>query len=208
MPAISPIFLTGDLIAWQVSRLMPDPLKYGAHKMKTLMIAGLSALALATAGVTHAEDAAPTTPQTYGSVGIVGQSGHRTDTNLHGLNLRLGERFNPNWGVEGEAAFGTDKDTGVNGGQYRLTNKVGAYGVGYVPVGDFDLFARAGVADTQLKRPAGATKDETGTSFDYGVGAQYHVVPSYAIRADVTKSDFVNHHGSSTASTLSLVKSF
>ncbi len=179
--------------------------------MKTLIIAGLSALAASSILVATAASAQTTGDAartgTYGSVGIIGDNTHRTNADLSGINARIGQRFTPNWGVEGEAAFGTNKDSGT-GGDYRLTNKWGAYGVGYVPVGDFDLLARAGVADTQLKRPAGATKDETGTSIDYGVGAQYHMAPHYAVRADITKSDYLNHKGSANTTTLNLVRQF
>ncbi len=176
--------------------------------MKIMILAGLSALALtATAASAQTTGAAAANTGTYASVGILTDHSNRTDTNLSGLNLRLGQRFTPNWGVEGEAAFGTNKDSNANG-DYRLKDKVGVYGVGYVPVGEFDLFARAGVANTDLKYPAGMPKDETGTSLDYGVGAQYHVAPSYAIRADWTASDYTQHHGTGDTTSLSLVKQF
>jgi len=176
--------------------------------MKTLIIAGLSTLALvATAASAQTTGSAASNTGVYGSIGLSSEHSSRTDTNLSGLNLRLGERVTPNWGVEGEAAFGTNKDSNANG-SYRLKDKVGVYGVGYVPVGDFDLFARAGVANTDLKRPAGTPKDETGTSLDYGVGAQYHMAPSYALRADWTQSDYSNHHGTGNTASLSLVKQF
>ena len=178
--------------------------------MKTLIIAGLSTLAMAaTATVASAQvtGGAASNTGVYGSIGILTDHSSRTDTNLSGLNLRLGDRFTPNWGVEGEAAFGTNKDSNANG-EYRLKDKGGAYGVGYGPIGEFGLFARAGIANTDLKRPDLAPKDETGTSLDYGVGAQYHIAPSYAIRADWTASDYTNHHGTGDTTSLSLVKQF
>lgn len=173
----------------------------------TLMIAGLAALATAVAVPAFAQDSASTTSGVYGSVGIIGDKTHRSDANLNGLNLRLGDRFNRNWGMEGEAAFGTNKDSTPTG-DYRLKDKVGVYGVGYVPVGDFDLLGRVGIADTQMKMPTGVPKNETGTSLDYGVGAQYHMAQGYALRADITKSDYNDHRGTATTSTLNLVKSF
>jgi len=185
---------------------------YGAHNMKTLIIAALSALAVsglalaATSASAQATGSAANTG-TYASIGILNDQSNRTNTNLNGLDLRVGQRFTPNWAVEGEAAFGTNSDNNDNG-KYRLTNKVGVYGVGYVPVGSFDLFARAGLANTDLKYPVGMPKDEDGTSIDYGVGAQYHIAPAYAIRADYTQSDYTSHHGTGNTSTLSLVKQF
>ncbi len=178
--------------------------------MKTMIIAGLSVLALsgaATVASAQTTGAAAASTGTYGSIGITGEHSGRTDTNLDGVNVRLGQRFTPNWGVEGEAAFGTNSDSNALG-KYRLRDKVGVYGVGYVPVGDFDLFARAGIANTDLKRPDAAPKDESGTSLDYGVGAQYHMAPSYALRADWTQSDYNNHRGTGSTGTLSLVKQF
>jgi len=175
--------------------------------MKTLIIAGLSALALTATAASAQTTGDAARSGTYGSLGISSEHSSRTGTDLSGLNLRLGQRFNENWGVEGEAAFGTNKDSNALG-SYRLKDKVGVYGVGYLPVGDFDLLARAGLATTDLKRPAGADKSETGTSFDYGVGAQYHMAPSYAIRADITQSAYGNHRGTGNTASLSLVKSF
>ena len=180
--------------------------------MKTLIIAGLSALAvsglaLGATGASAQVTGSAANTGVYGSLGAFNQQSNRTNTNLNGVDLRLGDRFTQNWGVEGEAAFGTNSDNGVNG-EYRLRDKVGVYGVGYVPVGNFDLFARAGIANTDLKYPAGMPKDEDGTSLDYGVGAQYHIAPSYAIRADYTQSDYTSHHGVGNTGTLSLVKQF
>ena len=180
--------------------------------MKTFIIAGLSTLALSTLTLGATAASAQTTGAaantgTYASIGILGEHSNRTDTNLDGVDLRLGQRFTPNWGVEGEAAFGTNSDNKA-AGEYRLRDKVGVYGVGYVPIGEFDLFARAGIANTDLKHPDGTPKDEDGTSLDYGVGAQYHIAPSYAIRADWTESDYTSHHGVGNTGTLSLVKQF
>ena len=177
--------------------------------MKTiLMIAAASALALtATATVASAQDTSGQT--SYASVGVTSTHGNKTGTSLSGINARIGTKLTPHFGVEGEAAFGTNKDTGPDG-KYKLTDKVAAYGVGYLPVSsNFDLLARVGVADTRLKRPdIDTTKDESGTSLDYGVGAQYHMTRDYALRADVTESDFVNHKGTANTATLSLVKAF
>jgi opacity protein-like surface antigen len=175
--------------------------------MKTMIIAGLSILALTATAASAQTTGAAATSGTYGSIGILNDHNTRTDTDLGGVNLRLGQRFNQNWGVEGEAAFGTNTDSDA-AGKYRLKDKVGVYGVGYVPVGQFDLFARAGLANTDQKRPDGTAKDESGTSLDYGVGAQYHMAPNYALRADWTQSDYTNDHGTANTATLSLVRQF
>ena len=174
-------------------------------KMKTFIIAAATALALtASAGAASAQDVG----RVYGSVGVSGHDNDTTNSKLGSVNARVGTKITPHFGVEGEAAFGTNKDT-VAGSEYRLTNKVGAYGVGYLPVSPkFDLIGRVGLSDTDLKAPAAAGKFEQGTAVDYGVAAQYHFNNDYAARVDYTKSDFVGDKGESTATTVSLVKKF
>ena len=181
--------------------------------MKTILtLAALSTLAVSglALGATNASaqvTGSAANTGTYASIGFQNEQSNRTRTNLNGVDLRVGQRFTQNWGVEGEAAFGTNSDNKA-AGEYRLRDKVGVYGVGYVPVGNFDLLARAGVANTDLKEPAGMPRDEDGTSFDYGVGAQYHMAPSYALRADWTESDYTSHRGTGSTGTVSLVKQF
>ncbi|MEI9902638.1 MAG: outer membrane beta-barrel protein [Asticcacaulis sp.] len=68
----------------------------------------------------------------------------------------------------------------------------------------FDLIGRVGVSDTDSKAPAAAGKLEQGTAFDYGVGAQYHINSGYALRADVTRSEFDNNKGQATTTSLNL----
>jgi hypothetical protein len=177
--------------------------------MKTFVIAAATAIALtATAGAAFAQDSGQDVGRVYGSVGVSGHDNDTTNSKLGSVNARVGTKITPHFGVEGEAAFGTNKDK-VAGSEYRLTNKVGAYGVGYLPVSPkVDLIGRVGLSDTDLKAPAAAGKFEQGTAVDYGVGAQYHFNSDYAARVDYTKSDFVGDKGESAATTVSLVKKF
>lgn len=179
--------------------------------MKTLILAAASALAITSfANVASAQDTSNNTDvgRVYGSIGVQGQDNHKTGSNLGSVNARVGTKITPHFGVEGEAAFGTNKDT-TAAGDYRLTNKVGVYGVGYLPVSsNIDLLGRVGVSDTDLKAPAAAGKLEQGTAVDYGVGAQYHFNSDYAARVDYTKSDFQNHKGTTGTTSVSLVKKF
>lgn len=176
--------------------------------MKTIIIAAASALALASvATVATAQDVG----HAYGSIGVTGQDNKKTDSNLGSVNVRLGTKLTPHFGVEGELATGTNHDTttGATAGEYKLSSKAAAYGVGYLPVGsNFDLIGRVGLSDTDLKTPASAGKLEQGTAVDYGVGAQYHFNSDYAARLDLTKSDFQGHKGTTNATTVSLVKKF
>ena len=173
--------------------------------MKLLLIAAASALALtAAAAAANAQDAG----HAYGSIGFQGTDNDKTNTDLDGVNARLGTRLSPHFGLEGEAAFGTNSDT-TAAGKYKLTSKWAGYGVGYLPVSsNFDLIGRVGVSDTDLKAPAVAGKLEQGTALDYGVGAQYHFNSDYAVRADVTRSDFNDDKGQATTTSLSLVRKF
>jgi len=179
--------------------------------MKTLILAAASALTITSfATAASAQDTSNNADvgRVYGSIGVQGQDNHKTGSNLGSVNARVGTKITPHFGVEGEAAFGTNKDT-TAAGDYRLTNKVGVYGVGYLPVSsNIDLLGRVGVSDTDLKAPASAGKLEQGTALDYGVGAQYHFNSDYAARLDYTKSDFQNHKGTTGTTTVSLVKKF
>lgn len=172
---------------------------------KTLIItvAGVAA-SLAFAGMASAQDVG----HVYGSLGYQNSSTDKTNSSLGSVDARVGTKINRYFGVEGEAAFGTNHDDTATG-RYKLTNKWGAYGVGYLPVSpSFDLIGRVGVSDTHMKAPEAAGKLEQGTALDYGVGAQYHINKDYALRADVTESNYNSSKGSATTTSLNLVKKF
>jgi hypothetical protein len=166
--------------------------------MKTIAIIAISALSLAAGTTAIAEDLKP---QYYVSGGVQSTSTDKSDAELKGFNAKLGARFNPYWGVEGEAAVGSGKDNGI-----KLSNSAAVYGVGYYPLNEkLDLLGRVGVADTALKN---AGKNESGTSLNYGVGAQYHFNPDYAVRLDLTRAEFRKDYGSSDTAAISVVKKF
>ncbi|MDV6333087.1 porin family protein [Asticcacaulis sp. 201] len=172
--------------------------------MKTFLIATAAVATLAIGTAASAQDVG----HVYGSLGYQQTDNDKTDTKLGSVNARVGTKITPHFGVEGEAAFGTDDDN-TAAGRTKLTNKVGVYGVGYLPVSSsFDLIGRVGVSDTNLKSPAVNGKYEQGTALDYGVGAQYHINPEYAVRADYTRSDFQSDKGTANTATISLVKAF
>ncbi|MGA9658414.1 MAG: porin family protein [Asticcacaulis sp.] len=172
--------------------------------MKTLLIATAAIAALGVGTVANAQDVG----RVYGSLGYQQTDNDKTNSDLGSVNARVGTKFTPYLGVEGEAAFGTNDDSNPSG-TYKLTNKAAVYGVGYVPVSpSFDLIGRVGVSDTDLKAPASAGKMEQGTALEYGVGGQYHINQDYALRADYTRSDFQSDKGSADTTSLSLVKKF
>jgi hypothetical protein len=183
---------------------MRDQFNFGAHIMKTLLIATAAIATLAIGTAASAQDVG----KVYGSVGYSQTDNDKTGANLGSVNARVGTKITPLFGVEGEAAFGANGDK-VGGQKYNLTNKAAVYGVGYLPVSpSFDLIGRVGVSDTDLKAPASAGKFEQGTAVEYGVGGQYHINPAYSVRADYTRSDFQSDKGNADTATLSLVKQF
>ena len=153
-----------------------------------------------------AQSTPATGPYVEGGIGQV--QAKKADANIDTLNARAGYQINPFFAVEGDASIGTGKGKGV-GGDYKLTNKVGAFAVGTLPVSErISLIGRVGVSDTQLKRPAGVTGVENGTSKDMGVGAKVKITEGLSVRGDYTHSEFNGSHGRSDQLGLNLVKSF
>jgi opacity protein-like surface antigen len=176
-------------------------------KRITLMTAP-ALLAVALGSNAMAQSASPLSG-VYVSGGTQQVQSKKTGADLNALNARAGYQVNKYFAVEGEAAYGLGKDS-TPAGDYKLTNKVGAYAVGTLPVSErVSLIGRAGLSDTQLKRPAGADKTETGTSRDVGVGAQVNITQGLAVRTDYTHSEFLGKkNGSANTVGLNLVQKF
>lgn len=114
------------------------------------------------------------------------------DVDVVGATGRLGYRFHPNFGVEGEASFGIDGDEADVLGtpvDVDLENQYGAYAVGFLPVtSNVELLGRVGWTSIDAEGSfggftAGAEDDGLGL----GVGAQWHVNDRFAIRGDYTR---------------------
>lgn len=148
--------------------------------MKSLMIVATTAvLSLA---------AIPAISQAQEAYGTIGYAGVDADgANLGAIQGRLGYKFNPYVGVEGEAAFGVADDT-TSGVDVKLKSEFGAFVVGYAPVTPkIDLFARAGYTSASFDTSLG---DVDGDGGAWGVGAQYHVTDKDGIRLDWTRHDY------------------
>lgn len=146
--------------------------------MKTLMIAA-SAAVLSLAAMPAAAQA-----QAYGTVGYAGVDAE--GANLGALQGRLGYKFTPMFGIEGEAAFGISDDT-VSGVDVEMKHEVGVFGVVTAPISpSFDLFARAGYTGASFDTTLG---DLDTDGFAYGVGGQYNVTEKDGIRLDWTRHD-------------------
>ncbi len=148
--------------------------------MKSLMItAAAAALTMvAVPAVSQAQEA-------YGTIGYA-----NVDANgptLGAIQGRLGYKFNPYVGVEGEAAFGVSGDT-TSGVDVDLKHEVGAFVVGFVPVSPkADLFARVGYSSSSFDTSLG---DVDGDGVAYGVGGQYHFTDKDGVRLDWTRHDY------------------
>lgn len=148
--------------------------------MKTLMIAASAAvLSLAAVpAIAQAQEFYGTAG--YGAVEVDSAAG---DASLGALQGRLGYKFNPYIGVEGELGFGVKDD-----GDVELGVQGGAYGVAYLPVTtQADLFARVGYTAGSVDTPLG---DVDGDGFAYGVGGQFYFTDKDGVRLDWTRHDY------------------
>lgn len=158
--------------------------------MKTLIAAASAATVLALAGAAQAQTAPV---GVYGSVGYA--NAHSDNVDLGAIQGRLGYRFMPYVGLEGEAAFGVKKDdvtvAGVTG-RAKLEHEAAIYGVGFLPLSDkTDLFARVGYGNTKVKVSAlGTSASADGNSWNFGVGGQHYFDGVNGVRADYTRQEF------------------
>ena len=77
------------------------------------------------------------------------------DADVGAVSGRLGYRFHPNFGVEGEAGFGV-KDDEIGPVTVELDHTVAGYGIGFLPLTErADLFARVGYHSTEISGSAG-----------------------------------------------------
>jgi outer membrane immunogenic protein len=114
------------------------------------------------------------------------------DVDVTGATGRLGYRFHPNFGIEGEASFGIEGDEADFLGtpvDVDLDSQYGVYAVGFLPVTDrVELLGRVGWATIDAQGTLGdfsAGADDDGIGV--GIGAQYHVTDNFAVRGDYTR---------------------
>jgi outer membrane immunogenic protein len=165
--------------------------------MKVLIVAATAAAAMAVPALALAQDATGGT-SFYGTLGYAGLTGNHTD--LGEIQGRLGARFGQYLGVEGEVGAGVKGDkVNVDGveGKLKLQNQEAIYGVGFLPLSpQVDLLARVGYGYTRVKASAlGTSASDSGDSWNYGVGAQYHLDAKNGVRADYTREEFQGSGG-------------
>ena len=168
-------------------------------------VAFLPAAALAQSS--SASTAAPATNATgaYGTLGYLGTSTQGVD--LGAIQGRLGYRFLPWLGIEGEGAFGIkdDKSSQTVGGvtvdtKVKLRDQEAIYGVGFLPLSDqFELFGRVGYGHEGAKvsassasgtTPVTLTQKVAGDSWNFGGGGQWFFDDKNGVRADYTREEF------------------
>jgi opacity protein-like surface antigen len=175
--------------------------------MKLLCItASAAVLAAAVPAIAAAQPAGPV-QGAYGTIGYADTHGDGVD--LGTIQGRLGWRFNEWLGVEGELAGGVkDDDVSATFGTTTVTGKAkidhqeAIYGVGFLPLSPtWEVLGRVGyghtegkVSDVRVSGPGGAigvpSASESGDSWNFGVGAQYHWDGKNGIRADYTREEF------------------
>lgn len=150
-------------------------------------------------------------PTYYGTLGY-SQLDH-SDGDLGAVTGRIGAKFSPYIGVEGEASVGVrDDDFNVAGvdGSIEHDYDAAAYVVGTLPVSpNLELFARGGYGTTKIKAELGGVEQEAdGESWNYGAGANYYFDGQNGVRADWTRRDFEDDAGEADVYSLSYVRRF
>jgi hypothetical protein len=157
--------------------------------MKSLLIAAGALAALGVAAPVLADDA-NLNFSGYGTLGLDDINGDHANTAA--VTGRLGARFGPYVGVEGEASGGfTSGGTDLNGAHADISTRdqYAAYAVGFVPVmSDADLFARIGYGarDVHVSEPA-TSFTVNAPSWNIGGGGQYFFDPKDGVRAEYTR---------------------
>jgi hypothetical protein len=130
--------------------------------------------------------------------GSIGQANVEIDSNLTRIDgddtgYKLIAGFRPlDWlGVEANYVnFGETEDNNLK----SESDGISAFAVGFLAVGPVDLFAKAGLinSDTSVVlKGAGRVFEQDGTDLAYGVGAQFRLL-SLSVRAEYERFDLDN----------------
>ncbi|WP_333586710.1 porin family protein [Phenylobacterium sp.] len=179
--------------------------------MKSLILATAAVAALA-AVPAAASAQSMNQPEIYGALGYA--HADADDVALGAIQGRLGAKFNPYFGVEGELAFGVKDDSiavapGVSA-DVELNHSAALYAVGFLPVSpNADLFARVGYGTTEAEvSAAGVSAKADGESWNFGVGGRYFLDGQNGFRADYTRQEFQNDGGKADVWSLAYVRKF
>ena len=178
--------------------------------MKSL-IAAASTVAIIAAVPAFASAQTMSSPEVYGSVGYAQSRIEGVD--LGAIQGRLGAKFNPYFGVEGELSGGVKDDSTYVAGtkvDVDLDHSAAIYGVGFLPVREnADLYARVGYGSSQIDASAAGVKASAdGDSWNYGVGGRYFIDGQNGVQVDYTRHDFKDDGGEADVWSLGYVRKF
>lgn len=176
--------------------------------MRTIAFTAVAAIAASIAVPAAAQSLS--SPTWYGSAGYSNLSTEDSDISLDALTGRVGARFNPYFGAEGELSVGLGEEELAPGIDASLNYDAAVYGVAAFPVSqNFEVFGRVGYGTTELEASGGGvTVTEDGDSFNYGVGANYFFDGANGVRADYTRRDFQNDGGEADVWSINYVRRF
>jgi outer membrane immunogenic protein len=159
---------------------------------KWIAAAAAAATVAAVPAIAQAQDAA----DNIGAyINIGGAYASQDGVHLGAIQGKVGYRFHPNFGVEGEAAFGVDDDSvrvGTATAKIELSHQFAAYVVGFAPVAtNTDLFARLGYGTTKIMASsAGVGASGSDESINIGVGVQHHFDGVNGVRVEYLRSEY------------------
>ncbi|MBL8771329.1 MAG: porin family protein [Phenylobacterium sp.] len=181
--------------------------------MKTALIAAasLAAIAAVMPAAAQAQVAAGDNVGAYVNLnlGIADAGG----ADIKAVQGRVGYRFHPNLGVEGELATGLESDTDTIGGvrvNQKLKHQAAGYVVGFLPImPNTDILARVGYGTTKIRaRAAGVSASGSEESWNFGVGAQHHFDGVNGVRVDYTRYEFDGGPGDADVWTIGYSRKF
>lgn len=134
----------------------------------------------------------------YANLGVISY-----DEDLPGIEAKLGYNFNKYLGVETQGSIGTDRDNRFSTPPeslpigLKVNYNVAAFAIARYPLfKKFEVFARAGVSNTQLSLEVGDDStlefDQTETGIAIGAGGQYIFDRKNGIRFEYTRLDEVD----------------
>ena len=181
--------------------------------MKNALIAAASLAAIATVVPAAAQAQDTTAPNTGAYVNLNAALVDGGQVDLKAIGGRLGYRFMPYLGIEGELATGLKSDTDTIAGvrvNTKLKHTAAAYAVGFLPISpNTDILARIGYGTTKLRaKAAGISASDSVESVNYGVGAQHHFDGVNGVRFDYTRQDFNKSQGHANVWTVGYVRRF
>lgn len=181
--------------------------------MKNALIAAASVAAMAAfvPAAAQAQDAAVDNIGPYVNLNAGMADAGSADVKI--IQGRLGYRFHPNLGVEGELATGIDSDTDTISGvrvKQSLRHAAAGYVVGFLPLSpNTDLLARVGYGTTKIRASSGGiSASGSEESWNFGVGAQHHFDGLNGVRVDYTRQEFEGGPGDANVWTVGYTRRF